>query len=50
MANAVDKPTNRIERSVCDDMYRILDTMTWKKIIMVNNWQKDNFEKQAQHE
>jgi hypothetical protein len=28
LANAVDKPTNRIERSVCDDMYRILDTMT----------------------
>lgn len=27
-ANAVDRPTKRIERSVCDDMYLILETMT----------------------
>lgn len=37
-ASAVDRPIKRIERSVCEEMYLILETITWKHecFIMLN--------------
>lgn len=29
LAKAVERPMNRIGQSVCDDIYLILDTITW---------------------
>lgn len=32
-AKAVESPTNRTGLSVCDDMYLILETITWSQTV-----------------
>lgn len=37
LAKAVERPMNRIGQSVCDDIYLILDTITWNMSAQISN-------------